>query len=46
MMRRNIAYALLCIAFGLAMYIVATRGNRTENDYLVIASESVMADSE
>lgn len=46
MMRRNIAYAVLCIAFGLVMYIVATSGSRTESDYLVIASESVMADSE
>ena len=43
---RKVIYALICIAFGLVMYFVATSSERTESDYLVIASESVMQDAE
>lgn len=46
MKMRKFIYALICIAFGLVMYVVAANDKRTNNDYLVIASECVMEDAE
>ena len=46
MTRRNIAYTVVCIVFGVTMYLLAACEKHTCSDYLVIASESVMADSE
>ena len=46
MKMRKFIYALICIAFGFMMYVVAANDKRTNNDYLVIASECVMEDAE
>lgn len=45
-MTRKLIWGLISILFGLAIYFVATNDNRTKSDYLVVASESVMADAE
>lgn len=46
MRRRVFIWAIICLLFGLVVYFIATSDNRTKNDYLVVASESVMADAE
>ena len=46
MRRRVFIWAIICLLFGLAIYFIATSDNRTKSDYLVVASESVMADAE
>ena len=45
-MTRKLIWGLISILFGLAIYFVATNDNRTNSDYLVIVSESVMQDVE
>lgn len=46
MRRRVFIWAIICLLFGLAIYFIATSDNRTKSDYLVVTSESVMADAE
>ena len=45
MKRSKFIYTIVCMLFGLAMYYIATSGERNKSDYLVIASECVMQDS-
>ena len=46
MKRSKFIYTIVCMLFGLAMYYIATSGERNKSDYLVIASECVMQDAE
>lgn len=46
MKRRKLGYAIICTLLVLAMYFIATGYERDHSDYLVIASEAVMGDTE
>ena len=45
-MAKKSIWGLLCVILSLALYTIATRGNHTDSDYLVIASKAVMQDAE
>ena len=44
--RKKFLWAIICILFGLALYLVATSDEQDNDDYLVMASVDVMLDEE
>ena len=44
--RKKFLWAIICILFGLALYLVATSDEQDNDDYLVMASVDVMMDDE